>query len=175
MGYVEETGAAQHFRDARITTIYEGTTGIQANDLIGRKFINDNGSAMNELLDQIENDIGISSIESNLKSELNHAIEKSRNVSQFILENAQKDPNLAGASSYNFLMMMGYLVGGWIASRNITAAKNKIKENDDLEFYNAKIISSTFYIEQFLPLVMSFGNSVMHGSKSMMSMPDEQF
>ena len=175
MGYVEETGAAQHFRDARITTIYEGTTGIQANDLIGRKFINDNGSAMNELLDQIENDIGISSIESNLKSELNHAIEKSRNVSQFILENAQKDPNLAGASSYNFLMMMGYLVGGWIASRNITAAKNKMKENDDFEFYNAKIISSTFYIEQFLPLVMSFGNSVMHGSESMMSMPDEQF
>ena len=175
MGYVEETGAAQHFRDARITTIYEGTTGIQANDLIGRKFINDNGSAMNELLDQIENDIGISSIEDNLKSELNHAIEKSRNVSQFILENAQKDPNLAGASSYNFLMMMGYLVGGWIASRNITAAKNKMKENDDFEFYNAKIISSTFYIEQFLPLVMSFGNSVMHGSESMMSMPDEQF
>ena len=175
MGYVEETGAAQHFRDARITTIYEGTTGIQANDLIGRKFINDNGSAMNELLDQIENDIGVSSIEDNLKSELNHAIEKSRNVSQFILENAQKDPNLAGASSYNFLMMMGYLVGGWIASRNITAAKNKMKENDDFEFYNAKIISSTFYIEQFLPLVMSFGNSVMHGSESMMSMPDEQF
>ena len=175
MGYVEETGAAQHFRDARITTIYEGTTGIQANDLIGRKFINDNGSAMNELLDQIENDIGISSIEDNLKSELNHAIEKSRNVSQFILENAQKDPNLAGASSYNFLMMMGYLVGGWIASRNITAAKNKMKENDDFEFYNAKIISSTFYIEQFLPLVMSFGNSVMYGSESMMSMPDEQF
>ena len=175
MGYVEETGAAQHFRDARITTIYEGTTGIQANDLIGRKFINDNGSAMNELLDQIENDIGISSIEGNLKSDLNHAIEKSRNVSRFILENAQKDPNLAGASSYNFLMMMGYLVGGWIASRNITAAKNKIKENNDFEFYNAKIISSTFYIEQFLPLVMSFGNSVMHGSESMMSMPDEQF
>ncbi|MED5269863.1 MAG: acyl-CoA dehydrogenase, partial [Pseudomonadota bacterium] len=113
MGYVEETGAAQHFRDARITTIYEGTTGIQANDLVGRKFINDNGSAMNQLLDQIENDIGVSSIEDNLKSELNHAIEKSRNVSQFILENAQKDPNLAGASSYNFLMMMGYLVGGW--------------------------------------------------------------
>ena len=175
MGYVEETGAAQHFRDARITTIYEGTTGIQANDLIGRKFINDNGSAMNELLDQIEDDIGISSIEGNLKSELNHAIEKSRNVSQFILENAQKDPNLAGASSYNFLMMMGYLVGGWIASRNIIAAKNKMKENDDFEFYNAKIISSTFYIEQFLPLVMSFGNSVMYGSESMMSIPDEQF
>ena len=175
MGYVEETGAAQHFRDARITTIYEGTTGIQANDLIGRKFINDNGSAMNELLDQIENDIGVSSIEDNLKSELNHAIEKSRAVSRFILENAQKDPNLAGASSYNFLMMMGYLVGGWIASRNITAAKNKMKENDDFEFYNAKIISSTFYIEQFLPLVTSYGNAVMHGSESMMSMPDEQF
>tara|TARA_B100000676_G_scaffold279681_1_gene303224 strand:- start:404 stop:1090 length:687 start_codon:yes stop_codon:yes gene_type:complete len=175
MGYVEETGAAQHFRDARITTIYEGTTGIQANDLIGRKFINDNGSAMSELLDQIKNDIEVSKIEGNHKSDLNQAIEKSRNVSKFILENYQKDPNLAGSSSYNFLMMMGYLVGGWIASRNITAAKNILKNTDDIEFYNAKIISSTFYIEQFLPLVMSFGNAVLGGSESIMSMPDEQF
>ena len=160
MGYVEETGAAQHFRDARITTIYEGTTGIQANDLIGRKFINDNGSAMEELFSQIQSDVEISKVEDNLKAELNQAIEKGRNVSEFILENALKDPNLAGASSYNFLMMMGYLVGGWIASRNITAAKNMLKENDDVEFYNAKIISSAFYIEQFLPLVTSL--SLIH-------------
>ena len=175
MGYVEETGAAQHFRDARITTIYEGTTGIQANDLIGRKFINDNGSAMEELFSQIQSDIEISKLEDSLKTELNQALEKGRNVAEFIMENAQKDPNLAGASSYNFLMMIGYLVGGWIASRNITAAKNMLKENDDVEFYNAKIISSSFYIEQFLPLVTSYGNAVFHGSKSMMSMPDEQF
>ena len=116
MGYVEETGAAQHFRDARITTIYEGTTGIQANDLIGRKFINDNGSAMEELFSQIQSDIEISKLEDSLKTELNQALEKGRNVAEFIMENAQKDPNLAGASSYNFLMMIGYLVGGWIAS-----------------------------------------------------------
>jgi len=175
MGYVEETGAAQHFRDARITTIYEGTTGIQANDLMGRKFINDNGSAMNDLLNQIQIDIEASKVEDNLKSELNQAIKKARSVSEFVLDNIQKDPNLAGSSSYNFLMMMGYLVGGWIASRNITAAKNSLKETDDIEFYNAKIISSTFYIEQFLPLVSSFGSAVFHGSESMMSMPDEQF
>ena len=175
MGYVEETGAAQHFRDARITTIYEGTTGIQANDLMGRKFINDNGSAMNDLLNQIQTDIEASKVEDNLKSELNQAIKKARSVSEFILDNIQKDPNIAGSSSYNFLMMMGYLVGGWIASRNITAAKNSLKETDDIEFYNAKIISSTFYIEQFLPLVSSFGSAVFHGSESMMSMPDEQF
>ena len=175
MGYVEETGAAQHFRDARITTIYEGTTGIQANDLMGRKFINDNGSAVNDLLNQIQTDIEASKVEDNLKSELNQAIKIARSVSEFILDNIQKDPNLAGSSSYNFLMMMGYLVGGWIASRNITAAKNSLKETDDIEFYNAKIISSTFYIEQFLPLVSSFGSAVFHGSESMMSMPDEQF
>jgi len=72
-------------------------------------------------------------------------------------------------------MMMGYLVGGWIAVRNITASKDALEENDDSQFYNAKIISSNFYIEQFLPLVSSFGSSAMHGSESMMSMPDEQF
>jgi len=175
MGYVEETGAAQHFRDARITTIYEGTTGIQANDLMGRKFIGDNGSAVNDLLDQIETEIEDSDIESKIKAEVNQAIDQARNVSNFILENIQKDPNLAGSSSYSFLMMMGYLVGGWIAVRNINAAKNSLKETDDKEFYNAKIISSNFYIEQFLPLVKSFGSSAMQGSESMMSMPDEQF
>ena len=175
MGYVEETGAAQHFRDARITTIYEGTTGIQANDLMGRKFIGDNGSAVNDLLDQIETEIEDSDIESKIKAEVNQAIDQARNVSNFILENIQKDPNLAGSSSYSFLMMMGYLVGGWIAVRKINAAKNSLKETDDKEFYNAKIISSNFYIEQFLPLVRSFGSSAMQGSKSMMSMPDDQF
>jgi len=175
MGYVEETGAAQHFRDARITTIYEGTTGIQANDLMGRKFISDNGSAVNDLLDQIETEVEDSDIESKIKAEVSQAIEQARNVSKFILENIQNDPNLAGSSSYSFLMMMGYLVGGWIAVRNITAAKNSLKETDDKEFYNAKIISSNFYIEQFMPLVTSFGSSAMQGSKSMMSMPDEQF
>ena len=142
MGYVEETGAAQHFRDARITTIYEGTTGIQANDLMGRKFIGDNGSAVNDLLDQIETEVEDSDIESKIKAEVNQAIDQARNVSNFILENIQKDPNLAGSSSYSFLMMMGYLVGGWIAVRNINAAKNSLKETDDKEFYNAKIISS---------------------------------
>ena len=70
---------------------------------------------------------------------------------------------------------MGYLVGGWIAVRNITASKDALEESDDSQFYNAKIISSNFYIEQFLPLVRSFGSSAMHGSESMMSMPDEQF
>ncbi len=175
MGYVEETGAAQHFRDARITTIYEGTTGIQANDLMGRKFISDNGFAVNDLLDQIKSEIEDSDIESEMKAEVSQAIEQARNVSKFILENIQKDPNLAGSSSYSFLMMMGYLVGGWIAVRSITAARKSLKETDDKEFYNAKIISSNFYIEQFMPLVTSFGSSAMQGSKSMMSMPDDQF
>ena len=175
MGYVEETGAAQHFRDARITTIYEGTTGIQANDLIGRKFIGDNGSGMKDLLNQIEEEIEVADIDRKIKDALNQAIEQARDVSSFILENFKKDPNLSGASGHNFLMMMGYLLGGWIATRNITAAKNALKDSDDSEFYNAKIVSSSFYIEQFLPLVSSFGSSVMHGSESMMSMPDEQF
>ena len=175
MGYVEETGAAQHFRDARITTIYEGTTGIQANDLIGRKFIGDNGSGMNDLLNEIEKEIEVADVDTEMRNALNQAIGHARNVSSFILENYQKEPNLPGACGHNFLMMMGYLVGGWIAVRNITASKDALEESDDSQFYNAKIISSNFYIEQFLPLVSSFGSSAMHGSGSMMSMPDEQF
>ena len=142
---------------------------------MGRKFISDNGFAVNDLLDQIKSEIEDSDIESEMKAEVSQAIEQARNVSKFILENIQKDPNLAGSSSYSFLMMMGYLVGGWIAVRSITAARKSLKETDDKEFYNAKIISSNFYIEQFMPLVTSFGSSAMQGSKSMMSMPDDQF
>jgi hypothetical protein len=130
---------------------------------------------MKDLLNQIEEEIEVADIDRKIKDALNQAIEQARNVSSFILENFKKDPNLSGASGHNFLMMMGYLLGGWIATRNITAAKNALKDSDDSEFYNAKIVSSSFYIEQFLPLVSSFGSSVMHGSESMMSMPDEQF
>ena len=175
MGYVEETGAAQHLRDARITTIYEGTTGIQANDLIGRKFISDQGSAMNDLLDEIEDEIINYGGDKSIKDELSKALRKARNVSEYILKNSKKDPNLPGSSGYNFLMMMGYLVGGWIAMRNIVSASKCLKETDDPEFYTAKIITSKFYIEQFIPLVGSFGSAVMSGSDSMMSMPEEQF
>ena len=85
---------------------------------------------MNDLLNEIEKEIEVADIDTEMRNALNQAIGHARNVSSFILENYQKKPNLPGACGHNFLMMMGYLVGGWIAVRNITASKDALEEQE---------------------------------------------
>ena len=123
MGYVEETGAAQHYRDARITTIYEGTTAIQANDLIGRKFIADNGDGLLKLIKEMKSSIGLFDLaQSDLmmaNKELDNAISRTESISSFILSEEKNREYLSGSVSFNFLMMLGTLIGGWLAARSI--------------------------------------------------------
>ena len=179
MGYVEETGAAQHFRDSRITTIYEGTTGIQANDLIGRKVIRDQGQELRRLIAEISSEIN--ALDSNkqhlqlIKESMTHSITVVEKSLNYILQEQSKDPLLAGSASYNFLMMMGTFMGGWIAARSAVLALMNIKNNDDSEFYEAKLVSSTFFIEQSLPLVDAYSKSLMSGSVSTMILTEDQF
>ena len=179
MGYVEETGAAQHFRDSRITTIYEGTTGIQANDLIGRKVIRDQGQELRRLIAEISSEIN--ALDSNkqhlqlIKESMTHSITVVEKSLNYILQEQSKDPLLAGSVSYNFLMMMGTFMGGWIAARSAVLALMNIKNNDDSEFYEAKLVSSTFFIEQSLPLVDAYSKSLMSGSVSTMTLTEDQF
>ena len=179
MGYVEETGAAQHFRDSRITTIYEGTTGIQANDLIGRKVIRDQGQELRRLIAEISSEIN--ALDSNkqhlqlIKESMTHSITVVEKSLNYILQEQSKDPLLAGSASYNFLMMMGTFMGGWIAARSAVLALMNIKNNDDSEFYEAKLVSSTFFIEQSLPLVDAYSKSLMSGSVSTMTLTEDQF
>ena len=179
MGYVEETGAAQHFRDSRITTIYEGTTGIQANDLIGRKVIRDQGQELRRLIAEISSEIN--ALDSNkqhlqlIKESMTHSITVVEKSLNYILQEQSKDPLLAGSASYNFLMMMGTFMGGWIAARSAVLALMNIKNKDDSEFYEAKLVSSTFFIEQSLPLVDAYSKSLMSGSVSTMTLTEDQF
>ena len=179
MGYIEETGAAQHFRDSRITTIYEGTTGIQANDLISRKVIRDQGKELRRLITEISTEI--KALDSNeqrlqlIKEYMIHSIAMIEKSLDYILQEHPKDPFLAGSVSYNFLMMMGTFMGGWVASRSAALAIMNLKNTEDSEFYEAKLVSSTFFIEQCLPLVDSYSKSLMSGSVSTMTLTEDQF
>lgn len=181
MGFVEETGAAQHYRDARITTIYEGTTGIQALDLVGRKIIRDNGAALKALLTEMGetteaakqlNKTELTTLESNLSLGID-AIEQ---ASKWLLENYQSDANIPGSVAVNFMMLLGTVCGGWQLLKAAIVSNDKLNHsNIDTDFYEAKIITACFYGEHFLPRASTYLQSILAGSKSIMALKEEQF
>ena len=117
MGFIEETGSAQYYRDARITTIYEGTTGIQANDLVGRKILGDDGEALTDLLQEIHATAGeLNAVEewSDIGRALQHGVDAGTEALQWLIGNAKENRNVAGAAGVNFLMLLGYVCGGWV-------------------------------------------------------------
>ncbi|MGI9292154.1 MAG: acyl-CoA dehydrogenase [Gammaproteobacteria bacterium] len=176
MGYVEETGAAQYMRDARILTIYEGTTGIQAGDLVGRKTLRDGGQALQQLLKDIHGDVeklpGELSV---LGDALNAALGQVQDALEWLSANHSSDPNIPGAVSYSFLMMLGTLCGGWQMARAATIASAKLADGAaDKDFYNAKILTARFYAEQALPRVGAYATSVKAGAATVMSVSLDQ-
>ncbi|MCY4338858.1 MAG: acyl-CoA dehydrogenase C-terminal domain-containing protein [Gammaproteobacteria bacterium] len=178
MGYIEETGAAQHFRDARITSIYEGTNGIQAQDLVGRKVLRDQGKALRELIAEIRQTAAdLSATEVNqavIKRALGDAVEQLAQATDWLLANAQRDPNAPGAVALNFLMLTGYVCGGWQLARAAMIAAAKAAATND-GFYQSKIITARFYAEHYLPRSAGHFSAIRAGSESMMALGEEQF
>ena len=181
MGYVEETGAAQHFRDARITTIYEGTTGIQAMDLVGRKIIRDSGKSMNDLLTEMR-EIEKALAECQQKElgafhqQLGKGIGNLKQATEWLLENYQSDANAPGSVAVNFMMLMGTVCGGWLMAKAALAASSKIAEEaGENDFYQAKLVTTRFYGEHYLPRSETYLAAVMAGSESIMTLTEEQF
>ncbi|MBT8048586.1 MAG: acyl-CoA dehydrogenase [Xanthomonadales bacterium] len=180
MGYVEETGSAQYYRDARITTIYEGTTGIQANDLMGRKTLADNGEVLADLLREIQ-DVAESLVAAGAKlADIGNALQRSvaaaLDTSQWILDNARNSRDVAGGAGVNFLMLLGYVCGGWVMGQSALKASEKLgKGAGDAAFLKAKLITAQFYAEHFLPRAGACMEAVKAGPESMMDMPVEQF
>jgi len=177
-GYVEETGAAQHYRDARITTIYEGTTGIQAGDLAGRKILRDQGAAigtfiaeMEQVLPELAKHDDLSVIRDQFASAVN-----SLKVSVDLLLSRGDDAVYAGAVSYHLLMLAGTVVGGWQMARAAVVASEKLAGGSaETEFLQAKIITAKFYAEQILPRAQSHAATIAMGGETMMSLTDDQF
>ena len=179
MGYVEETGSAQHYRDARITTIYEGTTGIQGNDLVGRKTLANDGKVLADLLRDIQSTAeqlgGVGELES-LGLALQKAVAEAAEARQWLLDNAAGDEAVAGGAAVNLLMLLGYLCGGWIMGRAALRAVEKIAADEgDRAFLEAKIVTARFYCEHLLPRAEAYLSSVLAGSESMMALREEQF
>jgi alkylation response protein AidB-like acyl-CoA dehydrogenase len=179
MGYIEETGSAQFYRDARIMTIYEGTTGIQGLDLAGRKTLGDNGQALQAWLDEMQTTADdMSTVEdlAVMAGALKKAIERGVQARAFLLENGPKDKNAAGAASVNFMMLMGFLCGGWVMGQAALKATQMLEAGEgDVSFLKTKQITARFYFEHLLPRTTSYLEMVTSGSESMMALDAEQF
>jgi len=170
MGFIEETGAAQFLRDARIAPIYEGTTAIQANDLIGRKTARDGGRGMGELMADMR--ATLAELDASERVELRAvskrfapAIDAAEAATEWLL--GQNDPTLPAATSVEYLMMMGRLAGGWMMARQALAAVALKDEADsDADWLDAKIALARYYAERMLPLVESSRTIVVEGADS---------
>jgi alkylation response protein AidB-like acyl-CoA dehydrogenase len=181
MGFIEETGAAQHLRDARITTIYEGTTGIQAGDLVGRKIAREGGATAKEWLAMLKKfDAELAQSKSPdiqaLRASLAAGAKGVSDSIDFILATAGKDPNAAFAGAVPFLRLMGIVAGGWQLGRAALIAESKInKKEGDQSFYAAKISTARFYGDHVLSQAPGLAATVANGSSSVMSLTEEQF
>jgi alkylation response protein AidB-like acyl-CoA dehydrogenase len=179
MGFIEETGAAQHMRDARILTIYEGTTGIQANDLVGRKILYDEGKVMKELLQEMRSlDGELAAIDdfATIRSALSSGIESLEAAVTHLIADAPGDQNAPGAASVNLLMLAGTVIGGWQMARAALAAKKRLADGDsDAAFFEAKIMTVKFYAAHILPRSSSYRQAAVSGSDVIMAMPEESF
>ncbi|WP_199053216.1 acyl-CoA dehydrogenase [Aquitalea sp. ASV15] len=178
MGFIEETGVAQYYRDARITAIYEGTTGIQALDLIGRKTFSEGGATARALLDEARATAdklaaaGYASMASNLQQA---AAEAERCVA-FILESFGTQPQLAAAGSVPFLKLMGIVLGGWQLGRAALIAREKLGEDGvDEDFLKAKITTARFFAEHLLPQVSGLAAAIVAGADSVLELDDSLF
>ncbi len=179
MGFIEETGVAQHYRDARILPIYEGTNGVQALDLVGRKILLNGGSYLNDLFADIETTITQMQAQDSLATgaaKLHKVLVSARTACAWLLENAPQDKSAPGSVSFSFLMLMGYLCGGWVMAKNQLHAQAQLNAGvGDADFLNAKLVTANFYFEQLLPRATGYFESIDSGSSSIMALSEDQF
>jgi len=179
MGFIEETGAAQHMRDARILPIYEGTTGIQALDLMGRKIMRDKGKAVGVLIGELkEFDATLSQQSgdiSRIASQFSDALNALEDTTRWFLENAAGRPNLAGAIGVSYQMLLGNVVCGWLMARSAIAAQTHIDAGNSDKFYRNKIKTAIFFAEQILPRSLGLQAAVKAGEQNIMSIEVDSF
>ena len=180
MGFIEETGASQYLRDARITTIYEGTTGIQANDLIGRKVAFEKGAtalavigAMREIDARLAAGGGeLASTRVNLKE----AVDGLEAATRWIVETFPKNPKAVAAVSVPYLKLFGTVAGGWMMARAALVAQEKLKQPDaDRDFLQAKLATARFYAEHELPRALPLAREVTRGADSVLALDPAKF
>jgi alkylation response protein AidB-like acyl-CoA dehydrogenase len=176
MGFIEETGIAQVYRDVRIAQIYEGTTGIQANDLLGRKFLKDVGKTATRVIAQMQATVKELDAAENddvkaIGKELGKAVGALGETSMWLGSNAMKDLKGVFAGAVPYLMLWGYVAGGWQMAR---AALIAAKKSGD-PFYDAKLVTARYYADHVLPKALGLKHEITSGGKSTLALSEAQF
>jgi alkylation response protein AidB-like acyl-CoA dehydrogenase len=180
MGFIEETGAAQYLRDARISTIYEGTTGIQANDLVGRKVGREGGSTAGALVVDMRKTLAaLQADDPDLRAigqRFAAAIEAFERATKWIVLQYPANPGAVAAGSVYYLMLAGYTIGGWMMARGALAATALQESGEgDPVFLRAKRLSARFFADHLMPQAASLAEAVTSGADSVLAAEESLF
>ena len=180
MGYIEETGAAQYMRDARITTIYEGTTGIQANDLAGRKIGREGGLALTDLIAEMTACVTALGTVSGehlvvVRSALQEGIDAVATAGSYIAKNYVRDMVSVSVGAVPFLELLGVVAGGWQLARAAIVAQKEIDAGRGDAFYGAKIITARFYADHVLTAAAGLAQTVVCGAPGALLLANDDF
>jgi hypothetical protein len=179
MGYIEETGVAQHYRDIRIAPIYEGTNGIQAMDLVGRKLAKDGGRAVRAFFAALAEDIAVAKAAGDpagMGAALEPAVGELQRATMWLAQNGMADPDNAGAGAYPYMELMGLVVLGWMWLKMVqVSGPLAANGSGDRDFHEAKLITARFYAERELPLAPALRRQVEAGAEAIMKLPEEAF
>jgi hypothetical protein len=185
MGFIEETGAAQHYRDAKILTIYEGTTAIQANDLVGRKTARDGGAVAKSIIAQVRaTEAALAEKQgaahgadfAAIRSQLAAGSAALESVVDFVVASTKADPRAVFAGSVLYLKLAGIVLGGWQMARAALVAQQKLDAGEgDAAFYRAKISTSRFFADHILSQADGLRHAIVEGSAGVLALDVEQF
>jgi alkylation response protein AidB-like acyl-CoA dehydrogenase len=178
-GYVKEYGLEQFVRDARIAQIYEGTNGVQALDLIGRKVPEGNGRLLRRFLALVQEDLKAAQADprvAELAQQLAHAVRKTQESIMTVIQKAMQNPDEAGAAATDFLRMMGLVSTGWMWLKMARVAHDRLPTaNGQAQFYDAKIKTARFYYAKLLPQVETLAATMQSGAGSVMELEAAAF
>ncbi|HYH19855.1 MAG TPA: acyl-CoA dehydrogenase, partial [Azospirillum sp.] len=182
MGFIEETGAAQHYRDARITPIYEGTNGIHGNDLTFRKVGRDGGEAARAFIEEMRATVteleaapgdDIEAIRTNLAAGLD-ALDQA--TAWMVTRQKDGDPHAAAAGAVNYLRLWGTVAGGWMMARAAAKALEGMRQpGSNAAFLEAKLVTARFYAEQILPGAQGLLIPILTAKRTVMALAEDQF
>ncbi|HEX8403055.1 MAG TPA: acyl-CoA dehydrogenase, partial [Duganella sp.] len=181
MGFIEETGAAQHYRDAKILTIYEGTTAIQANDLVGRKTVRDGGAVAKAIIVQVrETEAQLAANGSAdakaILAQLSNGSKDLEAVVDYMVANMKSDIKGVFSGSVLYLKLAGIVLGGWQMARAAVIAQQKLDANDgDASFYKAKIATARFFADHILSQSSGLRTAIVDGSAGVLALSEDQF